>query len=45
MLNVNDSLPLKKDREFLNPSPPNSLSLKSLRVLVVDDNIDSLQRL
>jgi CheY-like chemotaxis protein len=42
MSNVNDSLPLKKDREFLNLSPPNSLSLKSLRVLVVDDNIDSL---
>jgi CheY-like chemotaxis protein len=42
MSNVNDSLPLKKDREFLNLSPLNSLSLKSLRVLVVDDNIDSL---
>jgi CheY-like chemotaxis protein len=42
MSNANDSLPLKEDREFLNLSPPNSLSLKSLRVLVVDDNIDSL---
>jgi CheY-like chemotaxis protein len=42
MSNVNNSLPLKNDREFLNLSPPNSLSLKSLRVLVVDDNIDSL---
>jgi len=42
MSNANDSLPLKEDREFLNLSPPNLLSLKSLRVLVVDDNIDSL---
>ena len=42
MSNTNDSLPLKEDREFLNLSPPNLLSLKSLRVLVVDDNIDSL---
>jgi CheY-like chemotaxis protein len=42
MSNANDSLPLKEDREFLNLSPPNSLSLRSLRVLVVDDNIDSL---
>ena len=36
MSNANDSLPLKEDREFLNLSPPNLLSLKSLRVLVVD---------
>ncbi len=42
MSNVNESLPLKEGREFLNLSPPNSSSLKSLRILVVDDNTDSL---
>ncbi len=42
MSNAYDSLPLKEDREFLNLSPPNSPSFKSLRVLVVDDNTDSL---
>lgn len=42
MSNANDSLPLKEDREILNLSPPNSSSLKSLRVLVVDDNTDNL---
>ena len=42
MSNANDSLPLDKGREILNLSPPNSSSLKSLRVLVVDDNIDCL---
>ena len=42
MPNAYDSLPLKEDREFLNLSPPNSSSFKSLRVLVVDDNTDSL---
>ena len=41
MSNANESLPLDKDREFLNFSPPNLSSLKSLRVLVVDDNIDN----
>jgi CheY-like chemotaxis protein len=42
MSNANNSLPLKEDREFLNLSLLNSLSLRSLRVLIVDDNIDSL---
>jgi CheY-like chemotaxis protein len=45
MPNANASLPPKEDREFsnLSLSPPNLASLKSLRVLVVDDNIDTLE--
>lgn len=43
MPKTRNNTPPKKDREILNHTPPNDLSiLEGLRVLIVDDNEDSV---